>query len=94
VARVSAAPRRQRALAVTRLRRRRSRRRYRYSLASLDVMFASVAQEPAVEKARESKERQTALYVLVCGLVGLIIASVGAAMVLRELIALLSTFLV
>jgi hypothetical protein len=90
--RTVAAPRTTTAVSVTRL-RRRARQRYRYSLTSIDVMFASVAQPPEVERARDRKDRRTQRIVLGIGLLVLVLASVGAAIGLRIVIIAVTTFL-
>jgi hypothetical protein len=85
-------PRTTTAVAVTRLRRRR-RQRYRYALTSIDVMFASVAEPIEVQRARDRKDHRLEFIVLSIGLFLLVLASVGAAIGLRLLIAAITTFL-
>jgi hypothetical protein len=56
-------------------------------------MFAAVEQTPETERAADRKDRQTAFYVLGFGMVVLVAATAGVAVVLRQLFYIVYTFL-
>jgi len=66
--------------------------RYRYSLATIDVMFASVAEAPEAERALDRWDRRAGLYALLIGLAVVVAASIGAAIILAQLASMLSSF--
>lgn len=69
---------------------RRRRPRYNYRLASIDVIFASVAEPANVRSRTDRRDHKLAVYVLGSGLIVVIAASVGVAYVLKQLVALAS----
>jgi hypothetical protein len=72
---------------------RRRRAKYRYSLASLDVLFAEAAEPAEVAKLNDQKDHVLELYVFGFGLLILIASTIGAAVVLRQLIHMASSFM-
>jgi hypothetical protein len=83
-----------RAVSKTRVRRLRRPLRYRYSLTSIDVMFALVAEPPEVIRARDRQYRRNAVIVIGASLAVLSVAMVGLAVVLRFVFQTANSWLV
>jgi hypothetical protein len=79
-------------LSVSRFRRRA--RRYRYSLTTIDVMFAAVAEPPEIERARDRKDHRAEAIVLSFGFILVLAATAGAAVALQQIIIAVNKFLV
>jgi hypothetical protein len=71
------------AVATARAARRRRRLRYRYSLASIDYMFAAVAEPIEAKKAKDRRDRRMAVLALFFGLAIVSVASIGVAVLLK-----------
>jgi hypothetical protein len=67
---------------------RRRRPRYIYRLASIDVIFTAVAEPADTRSARDRRDRKIAMYVLGFGMIVVVIASIGAAFVVKQLVQL------
>ena len=68
----------------------RRRPTYRYALTTIDAIFADAPQSLEVERANARRDHRAALYALLCGTILLVMASVGAAIVLEQLIQLIT----
>jgi hypothetical protein len=69
-------------------------RHYRYSLTSIDVMFAAVAQPAEVVRARDRRDRQAAYIVFTFSLVALVASMIGLGMALKIVFQSASDWLV
>ena len=67
---------------------RRRRPRYTYRLASIDVIFSAVAEPADVRNARDRRDRQIAVFVFGFGLIIVVVAAIGAAFLVKQLVQL------
>jgi hypothetical protein len=67
---------------------RRRRPRYTYRLASIDVIFTAVAEPANVRNARDRRDRRIAVFVFAFGLIVVVVASIGAAYLVKQLVQL------